>query len=68
MHKLSAQVFVATVQRPELALIGPLLRESATIRQCAKITENMSRLVEVATEAEPLLPELIPALDRATEA
>jgi elongation factor 3 len=75
IYKLSASVFVATVQRPELALINPLLvrgfretRATATIRQCAKITENMSRLVEEATEAEPLLPSLIPALDGASQA
>ena len=71
VFQLSCTKFVATVERPELALVTPLLvrgfRESETkiIRQCAKITDNLSKLVEVPTEAEPLLPKLTPALEEA---
>ena len=70
---LSCTKFVATVQRPELALVTPLLvrgfNENITkiTRQCAKITDNLSKLVEVASEAEPLLPQLTPAMESAAE-
>eukprot|EP01059_Diplonema_ambulator_P004401 TRINITY_DN140_c0_g1_i4.p1 TRINITY_DN140_c0_g1~~TRINITY_DN140_c0_g1_i4.p1 ORF type:complete len:1078 (+),score=516.63 TRINITY_DN140_c0_g1_i4:90-3236(+) len=72
IFQLSCTKFVATVERPELALVTPLLvrgfRESdkKIVRQCAKITDNLSKLVEVATEAEPLLPKLTPALELAS--
>eukprot|EP01064_Diplonema_japonicum_P010335 TRINITY_DN175_c1_g1_i1.p1 TRINITY_DN175_c1_g1~~TRINITY_DN175_c1_g1_i1.p1 ORF type:complete len:1076 (+),score=429.81 TRINITY_DN175_c1_g1_i1:82-3228(+) len=71
IFKLSCTKFVATVERPELAIITPLLvrgfreGEKKIVRQSAKITDNLSKLVEVATEAEPLIPKLTPALEQA---
>eukprot|EP01062_Namystynia_karyoxenos_P038656 TRINITY_DN2805_c0_g2_i1.p1 TRINITY_DN2805_c0_g2~~TRINITY_DN2805_c0_g2_i1.p1 ORF type:complete len:1428 (+),score=282.51 TRINITY_DN2805_c0_g2_i1:77-4360(+) len=70
---LASTTFVAPVHRPELALVSPLLvralreRQAALVRRCARITENLSKLVERASEAAPLLPELIPALEKALE-
>eukprot|EP01065_Artemidia_motanka_P006077 TRINITY_DN12963_c0_g1_i1.p1 TRINITY_DN12963_c0_g1~~TRINITY_DN12963_c0_g1_i1.p1 ORF type:complete len:1180 (+),score=438.27 TRINITY_DN12963_c0_g1_i1:66-3542(+) len=72
---MASTTFVSTVCRPELSLVVPLLvrgfRERGAeltpmIRKCAKITENLSRLVEEPREAELMLPELIPALSNAT--
>ncbi|KAJ9448435.1 mRNA export factor elf1 [Diplonema papillatum] len=71
IYQLSCTKFVATVQRPELALITPLLvrgfreRDVKIVRQSSKIADNLSKLVEVASEAEPLLPMLIPAHEEA---
>jgi len=73
IYKLSSTKFVATVQRPELAMVTPLLvrgfntNETKIVRQCAKITDNLSKLVEVAMEAEPLLPQLQPLVELAAE-
>ena len=69
---LSCTKFVATVQRPELALVTPLLvrgfrtMETKIVRQAAKITDNLSKLVEVPSEAEPLLPKLTPLVEDAS--
>lgn len=73
---MASTTFVSTVCRPELSLVVPLLtrgfRERGAeltpmIRKCAKITENLSRLVEEPREAELMLPELIPSLELATD-
>mmetsp|Transcript_7523 Transcript_7523/g.27621 ORF Transcript_7523/g.27621 Transcript_7523/m.27621 type:complete len:1050 (-) Transcript_7523:204-3353(-) len=73
IQQLAATTFVQVVARAELALIEPLLargfkeRKHQVSRQCAVIVVNMSKLVEKATEAAPLFPKLIPALERAGE-
>eukprot|EP01062_Namystynia_karyoxenos_P020313 TRINITY_DN176_c0_g4_i1.p1 TRINITY_DN176_c0_g4~~TRINITY_DN176_c0_g4_i1.p1 ORF type:complete len:1217 (+),score=477.68 TRINITY_DN176_c0_g4_i1:95-3652(+) len=73
---MASTTFVSTVNRPELSLVVPLLvrgfRERGAeltpmVRKCAKITENLTRLVEEPREAELMLPELIPSLQMATD-
>jgi len=71
IQELSAVVFVANVYASALGLVVPLLlrglksKATATKRQCAVITSNMSKLVEDPSEAAPFLPQLIPELDKA---
>jgi elongation factor 3 len=70
---LASTTFVQTVDSAALSIIVPLLvrgfREPVTSikRQCSVIVANMSKLVEDPAEASPLLPELLPALQRASE-
>lgn len=73
IHKLASLTFVATVETPALALVVPLLhrglaiRNNATKRQCAVISNNMSKLVEDPVDAQPFLPAILPALEKAAE-
>jgi len=74
MHKLAGVTFVQSVQAPALAMVVPLLikglkeRKTATRRQSAVIIDNMSKLVDDPIDAEPFLPLLMPALERAADA
>jgi hypothetical protein len=38
-------------------------RATATKRQCARIIENMSKLVDEPTDVAPFLPKLLPLLE-----
>ena len=73
VHKLAGVVFVAEVYASALAVMTPLLKRGfdensiATKRNCARITENMCKLVDDPYEVEPFLPLLLPALERAKE-
>jgi len=73
VQKLASTTFVQTVTAAPLALISPLLllgfrvRNTATKRLCAVIVANMSKLVDDPEDAEPFLPKLMPALEKASE-
>jgi elongation factor 3 len=73
IQKLAATTFVQTVDGSALGIIAPLLlrgfkeKSTALRRQSAVIVNNMSKLVEVPSEAAPFLPELLPACQKATE-
>lgn len=73
IHALASTTFVQTVDGASLSVIVPLLvrgfaeSKAAIKRQCAVIVANMSKLVEDPVEASPFLPELLPALLRASE-
>jgi len=73
IHKLAGVVFVAEVFASALAVMAPLLKRGfdeslvATKRNAARITENMTKLVDDPYEVEPFVPLLLPALERAKE-
>jgi elongation factor 3 len=73
IFELASTTFVQTVVAAPLAIVVPLLnrgfadKQQALKRQCAVITSNMSKLVEIPYEAQPFLPELLPALERCVE-
>jgi len=73
VHKLAGVVFVAEVFASALAVMAPLLKRgfdeptTSIKRNCARITENMSKLVDDPYEVEPFVPILLPALQRAKE-
>jgi len=73
VHKLAGVVFVQEVFGSSLALMAPLLKRgldepvTATKRNCARIIENMAKLVDDPYEVEAFLPVLLPALERAKE-
>jgi len=73
MHKLAGVTFVQSVESPALAMVTPLLLRGlrsgnrATVRQSAVIIENMSKLVDHPLDAEPFLPLLMPALEKAAD-
>jgi len=68
VHALAGVVFVAEVFASALAVMAPLLKRGfdenlvATKRNCARITENMAKLVDDPYEVEPFVPMLLPAL------
>lgn len=68
IRKLGGVVFVQTVEGSALSVVVPLMiagfRQPKAIikRMCARITGNMSKLVEQPLEAAPFLGELIPAI------
>ena len=73
VHELAGVVFVQEVFGSSLALMAPLLKRgldeptTATKRNCARIVENMAKLVDDPYEVEPFLPLLLPTLERAKE-
>merc|ERR1712159_361999 len=73
VQKLASTTFVQTVTAAPLALISPILllgfrsRATATKRMSAVIVNNMSKLVEDPEDAAPFLPNLLPAVTKASE-
>lgn len=73
VHKLAATTFVAQVECNSLSVTVPLLKRSFQTRSTplkrlsAKIITNMAKLVERASDVEPFMPTLMPALKRASE-
>jgi len=73
VHKLAGCVFVQSVNAAALSVVAPILergfkeRAVAVKRQCSVIVENMSKLVDNAVEAMPLMEKLVPALERASD-
>eukprot|EP00179_Madagascaria_erythrocladioides_P007019 CAMPEP_0198307160 /NCGR_PEP_ID=MMETSP1450-20131203/74_1 /TAXON_ID=753684 ORGANISM="Madagascaria erythrocladiodes, Strain CCMP3234" /NCGR_SAMPLE_ID=MMETSP1450 /ASSEMBLY_ACC=CAM_ASM_001115 /LENGTH=1062 /DNA_ID=CAMNT_0044009723 /DNA_START=63 /DNA_END=3251 /DNA_ORIENTATION=+ len=73
IFKLAATTFVQQVEANALAITVPLLkrgfqsRKTPVMRMCAKIIENMAKLVERPSDVAPFLPLLMPALERASE-
>jgi len=73
VHKLAGVVFVQEVFGSSLAIMAPLLKRgldepaTATKRNCARIIENMAKLVDDPYEVEPFIPLLLPTLERAKE-
>lgn len=69
VHLLSATTFVQTVNFAALSVMSPLLvrglgeRATATKRQCARIIENMTKLVDEPQDVAPFLPKLLPLLE-----
>jgi len=68
IYALAATTFVQAVKAAALSITVPLLergfreRKVATIRQCAKITENLAKLVADPIDVAPFMPVLSPAL------
>jgi len=73
VHKLAGIVFVQEIEASALAIMGPLLKRgmddpaTATKRNCARIIENMAKLVDDPYEVEPFVPLLLPQLKRAKD-
>ena len=73
VQKLASTTFVQTVTAAPLALISPILllgfraRTTATKRMSAGIVNNMSKLVEDPEDAAPFLPNLLPAVSKASD-
>eukprot|EP00122_Pirum_gemmata_P003796 Pgem_evm1s3442 len=71
IHSLAGIVFVQTVECGALSIMSPILirgfseRKIATKRQCARIIENMTKLVDDPTDVQPFLPKLLPLLEKA---
>jgi len=72
LERLASTTFVQEVRGDALAIIAPLLmrglqaqRLTATKRQCARIIDNMAKLVDEPKEVAPFVPKLLPALERA---
>jgi hypothetical protein len=70
VHKLSATVFVQSVDSPALSITIPILlrgcqeKKTEIKRKVAVIVDNMSKLIDDSREAKPFLPELMPEIQR----
>lgn len=73
VQTLASTTFVQTVDGPTLAIIAPILvrgfavRSDKTKRACARIIENMSKLVESPNDLEAFLPQILPRLESARD-
>eukprot|EP00301_Raphidiophrys_heterophryoidea_P016188 c25745_g1_i1.p1 GENE.c25745_g1_i1~~c25745_g1_i1.p1 ORF type:complete len:1067 (+),score=364.04 c25745_g1_i1:76-3276(+) len=74
VEKLAGTTFVQEMRGDALAIIAPLLMrglqpqsKTALKRQCARIIENMAKLVDDPREVAPFVPKLVPALARAMD-
>ncbi|KAA8498338.1 Elongation factor 3B [Porphyridium purpureum] len=73
VFKLAATTFVQQVECNALAITVPLLkrgfqtRKTPVMRMCARIIENMAKLVERQRDVAPFMPTLMPALQDAAE-
>lgn len=73
VQTLASTTFVQEVDGPTLAIIAPILtrgfavRSDKTKRSCARIIENMSKLVEKPSALTAFLPEILPKLQLAAE-
>ena len=73
VHTLAGVVFVQEVFGSSLSVMAPLLKRgldepaTATKRNCARIIENMAKLVDDPYEVEAFVPVLLPTLERAKE-
>jgi elongation factor 3 len=74
VHKLAGTTFVQQVEAPALGIMEPLLlrglnRQSkiAIKRKSSVVIDNMCKLVEDPTDAEPFIPKLLPLLKNAMD-
>ncbi len=73
VHKLASTVFVQKVDGSSLSVISPVLvrgfveRVTAIRRACARIVENMAKLVEDPRDVALFLPKLLPLLESAKD-
>eukprot|EP00124_Ichthyophonus_hoferi_P004273 Ihof_evm7s450 gene=Ihof_evmTU7s450 len=70
LYLLASTTFVQIVESGALSIISPLLERgfsergnTVAIRQCARIIENMTKLVEEPRDIAPFLPKLLPRLE-----
>jgi len=74
VFKMASTVFVAEVDAATLSLLCPILEKGLSTtsktqvkRQCARIIENMAKLVEEPRFLNTFLPKILPLLDTAKE-
>jgi len=74
VDRLAGTVFIQTVDTPSLAVMAPILTSGlsqktapATKRACARIIENMSKLVEEPRDLATFVPILLPLLEKARD-
>jgi elongation factor 3 len=74
VFKMASTVFVAEVDCSALSILAPVLSKGLAVksktevkRQCARIIENMSKLVDEPRYLSAFLPKILPLLDSAKE-
>jgi elongation factor 3 len=74
VFKMASTTFVAEVELASLSIMAPVLAKglgtsSATMvkRQCARIIENMAKLVDEPRYLEAFMPKILPLLDAAKD-
>lgn len=72
VFQMASTTFVAEVDGASLAILSPVLSKgllvtssAATKRQCARIVENMSKLVDEPLHLKAFLPKILPLLEAA---
>jgi elongation factor 3 len=74
VFKMASTVFVAEVDSSALSILAPVLSKGLAVqsktdvkRQCARIIENMTKLVDEPRFLSAFLPKILPLLDTAKE-
>jgi elongation factor 3 len=74
VFKMASTVFVAEVDSSALSILAPVLSKGLAVksktdvkRQCARIIENMTKLVDEPRFLSAFLPKILPLLDSAKE-
>lgn len=74
VYALASTTFIQTVDMPTLAVLSPILSAGlaqsntpAIKRACARIIENMSKLVEEPRDLAAFVPTLLPLMEKARD-
>jgi elongation factor 3 len=74
VFKMASTVFVAEVDSSALSILAPVLSKGLAVksktdvkRQCARIIENMTKLVDEPRFLSAFIPKILPLLDSAKE-
>jgi elongation factor 3 len=70
VEELAGCIFVQNVEGPALSVIIPVLwrglneKNESTIRRCCLIVDNMCKLIDDPREGGPLIPEILPLMEK----
>merc|ERR1719158_1608646 len=73
VEELAGCIFVQNVEAPALSVIIPVLwrglneKSETTIRRCCVIVDNMCKLFDDPREGGPLIPEILPLMEKKAE-
>lgn len=73
VEKLAGCIFVQNVEAPALSILTPVLMRGlkepmdSTVRRCCVIVDNMCKLIDDPREGAPLLPNVLPLIEKKSE-
>merc|ERR1712159_578483 len=73
VEQLAGCLFVQNVEAPALAILTPVLwrglkePSESVIRRCCVIVDNMCKLIDDPREGAPLMPTILPMIEKKAE-